>query len=172
MHPRGSMVAAAVCLSTLAIAATVGCSSPTTSGGGASTGGGMMGGSTGATAYASAGERIYLAGVGGDGQEIPRSATRVAQESLMMGGGGCASCHGVDGRGGTLKMMTGNSIEAPAITYDALVGRGFTDTTIGDAVRNGLDESGRPLDEAMPRWQMSDTDLAATIAYLKKLSAR
>ena len=117
-------------------------------GGGSNTspGGGMMGGSgTGTNSYSSVGERIYLTGVGADGQRISRTAPAVSQGSLMMGGGGCGSCHGADGRGGTIKMMTGTAIEAPDITYDALVEEGFTDATIGQAIRDGLDESGKPL---------------------------
>jgi cytochrome c oxidase subunit 2 len=144
-----------------------------TGGSGSSPRGGMMGGSgSGANSYSSVGERIYLSGVGTDGQDISRSAPRVSQGALMMGGGGCASCHGADGRGGTIKMMTGTAIKAPDVTYDALIGDGFTDVTIRRAIRDGLDESGKPLDEAMPRWQMSDADLDATIAYLKELGAR
>ena len=90
----------------------------------------------------------------------------------MMGGGGCASCHGANGRGGTTKMMTGDAIKAPDATYDALIEDGFTAGTIGEAIRDRLDESGQPLDEAMPRWSMSDADLDATIAYLQTLSDR
>ena len=90
----------------------------------------------------------------------------------MMGGGGCGSCHGADGRGGTLRMMGGAAIQAPDVTYDALVQSGFTDATIRRAILNGLDESGEPLDAAMPRWQMSPADLGTTIAYLKELAAR
>ncbi len=134
--------------------------------------GGMMGGGSGGTSYSSAGERIYLTGVGSDGQSISRSASPVAQGSLMMGGRGCGSCHGAGGRGGKIKMMTGTAIDAPDITYDALVKAGFTDATIRTAIRDGLDESGRPLDETMPRWRMTDPDLDATIAYLKELGAR
>ena len=69
-------------------------------------------------------------------------------------------------------MMAGTAIEAPDITYDALVKEGFTDATIGRAVRDGLDESGKPLEDAMPRWQMSDADVGEVIAYLKQLSAQ
>jgi mono/diheme cytochrome c family protein len=184
---RHALVVVAVCLSALATAAMAGCSSADTSGGGSnsgggmmgnggsssSPGGGMMGGSgSGANSYSSVGERIYLSGVGTDGQGISRSAPRVSQGALMMGGGGCGSCHGADGRGGTIKMMTGTAIKAPDVTYGALIGDGFTDATIREAIRDGMDESGKRLDEAMPRWRMSDADLDATIAYLKELGAR
>ena len=72
----------------------------------------------------------------------------------MIGGGGCAPCHGADGRAGTLRTMSAAAIQAPDVTYDALV------------------KSGKPLEAAMPRWQMSPADLGATIAYLKQLAAR
>ena len=180
-----------VCLSTLVASAIAGCSTSdnSNSGGGmmgngassampgggsnASPGGGMMGGSgAGTDSYSSVGERIYLTGVGADGQKISHTAPAVSQGSLMMGGGGCSSCHGADGRGGTIKMMAGTAVEAPDITYDTLVNEGFTDATIGRAIRDGLDEAGQPLEDAMPRWQMSDADVGEVIAYLKQLSAQ
>jgi len=185
MHRHPLMVVFAVCLGALATAALIGCSSSSTSGG-SSSGGGMMGGGpssspgggmmggggASASGSSSAGERIYLTGVGADGQHIPRTAPRVSQGALMMGGGGCGSCHAADGRGGTIRMMTGTAIKAPDVTYPALIKAGFTDATIGKAIRDGLDESGKPLDAAMPRWHLSDADLAATIAYLKVLGGR
>ena len=87
----------------------------------------------------------------------------------MMGGGGCGSCHSANGHGGTIRMMIGTTIKAPNITYGSLIKNGFTDATIRKAIRNGLDEKGKALDVAMPRWQMSDADVDATIAYLKRL---
>lgn len=142
-------------------------------GGSASSGGGtsMMGGASGpgSAAYSSAGERIWLAGVGSDGREIVHTAPRTSQGALMMGGGGCASCHGANGRGGTSSMMMGATIQAPDVTYGALVAAGYSDSTIGRAIRDGLDQSGQALSDAMPRWQMSTTDIDATIAYMKVL---
>lgn len=174
MRRTTSRVVFALCLSAL-VAAMVGCSTSgvpgtgPTNGGVGPTGSAGSGGGPGATNYASVGERIYLTGVGADGQNIPRSAPAVSQGSLMMGGGGCGSCHGANGRGGTIRMMTGAAIKAPDVTYAALVKAGFTDATIRQAIRDGLDESGLPLKDAMPRWRMSDADVDATIAYLKKV---
>jgi hypothetical protein len=146
---------------------------PTSSAGSGGSGGGMMGrNGSGATSYSSDGQRIYLTGVGVDGRDIPRTAPPVSQGSLMMGGGGCGSCHAADGHGGTIRMMSGTAIKAPDITYGALIKTGFTDATIRDAIRKGLDEAGKPLKDAMPRWQMSDADLSATIAYLKVLGPK
>lgn len=90
----------------------------------------------------------------------------------MMGGGGCGSCHGANGRGGTVQMMMGPAIKAPDVTYAALIKAGFTAATIGRAITQGLDEAGKPLDQAMPRWQMSTSDVQSTVAYLKVLGAQ
>lgn len=182
----------AMCLFAIGLALAAGCSNSSTPGGNTNNGGGMMGGNapnsgaggggsssgmmgrsaSGATSYSSDGQRIFLTGVGTDGQDIPRTAPRVSQGALMMGGGGCASCHAADGRGGTIRMMTGTAIKAPDITYSALINAGFKDATIRSAIRDGLDEAGKPLKDAMPRWQMSEADLNATIAYLKVLGAQ
>lgn len=189
---RTLMIGFAVCLSVAAVAVSSGCSSPTTSdydpntgsgmmgsgsnttqggGPGSGPGGGMMGGSSGANSYSSLGEQIYLTGVGTDGRSISRTAPAVSQGSLMMGGGGCGSCHAANGRGGTITMMTGTAVKAPDITYDALIEEGFTDATIKRAIRDGVDESGKPLEAAMPRWQMGDADADAVVGYLRELSA-
>lgn len=69
-------------------------------------------------------------------------------------------------------MMTGAALEIPDITYGALTTEGFTEETVGRAIRDGLDETGEALDPAMPRWQMSDADLNSTIAYLKELDTK
>jgi mono/diheme cytochrome c family protein len=187
MNPATRNTALLMCLLAIGSALVAGCSNSgipngTTNGGGMMRGnvpsspaagggpsGGMMGGGSGPTSYSSDGQRIYLAGVGTNGQDIPRTAPRVSQGALMMGGGGCGSCHAADGRGGTIRMMTGAAIKAPDITYAALLKAGFTDATIRSAIRDGLDEAGKPLKDAMPRWQMSEADLSATIEYLNVL---
>ena len=99
----------------------------------------MMGGVSGTDSYSSVGERIFLTGVGSDGQAIQRNAPGVSEGSGMMGGTGCGSYHGANGRGGTIRMMMGTAIETPDITYDALIKEGFTDATIKETIREGLD---------------------------------
>jgi len=69
-------------------------------------------------------------------------------------------------------MMMGPAIKAPDVTYAALIKAGFTETTIEQAITQGLDEAGKPLDESMPRWQMSASDVQSTVAYLKVLGAQ
>ncbi len=120
----------------------------------------------------SLGEQIYYTGRGTDGP-ITRSGG-----IGRMGSGGCVTCHGADGRGGQIGMMS-SFADAPAITYDSLTGTHdehdgeaeapWTDTDIARAIRSGVEPDGRSLDRVMPRWDMSDTEMDALIQYLKTL---
>jgi cytochrome c oxidase subunit 2 len=125
----------------------------------------------GAGSSAARGQRIYQSGFDENGREIPRSTIPPSQAALMMGGGGCASCHGANGRGSTVTMRMGY-IEAPDTTYRTLTNEGYTDTKISRAIRYGIDENSKPLDSSMPRWQMTDAEVRDVLAYLKELSPR
>ena len=46
----------------------------------------------------------------------------------------------------------------------------YDDRTLADAIRKGVDPTGRALDPAMPRYQLSDDDAARLIGYLKTLT--
>ncbi len=135
-------------------------------------GGGPMG-RQGPAQFASNGERIYATGVSERSGTIPRAGGPMW---IRMMGGGCAACHGPDGRGGAPVMM-GTAIP-PDIRYQALTtgsyepgekATPYTDTLIQRAVTQGLDADGKPLDGTMPRWQMSDADFADLLTYLKTL---
>lgn len=123
--------------------------------------------------YESNGESIYFTGVNREGERI---AFTGGPRWLYMHGGGCADCHGPDGRGGRVVMMS--AIEAPNIQYGHLIeeehGEGeehppYSEALIKRAITEGLDPAGHPLDLVMPRWQLSDQDLDDLIAYLKTL---
>jgi len=121
--------------------------------------------------FASNGEQIFFTGT----SARDPIATTGGPTWFRMHGGGCATCHGPDGRGGTVVMM--GSFTAPDITYKTLTGdapemddhRPYTDELIKRAITRGLDPEGRRLNLNMPRWQMSDRDLDDVIEYLRIL---
>jgi len=47
----------------------------------------------------------------------------------------------------------------------------YTDESLASTIRGGLDPSGRVLDPVMPRYKLSDRDMAVMIEYLKSLSS-
>jgi cytochrome c oxidase subunit II len=127
-------------------------------------------------AFASNGERIYFTGTSQSGPPI----TAETQGMHRMGAGrmACASCHGPDGRGGTVRMMMGQ-FEAPDIRYSTLTEEEhgdehaehppYTDETLKRAITQGLDPAGEPLDWVMPRWNMTEEQLDDLLDYLKSL---
>ncbi len=129
--------------------------------------------------YVSNGERIYFTGVDAAGYPIPTTGGRHgAGMHRQMHGGGCASCHGANREG--RRLWPQFWVKAPALTPTALFGDDHGDDGHGDhaaydadslrrAITSGIDPSGRPLDEAMPRWRMRATDLDDLIAYLRQI---
>ncbi len=128
--------------------------------------------------YVSNGERIYFTGVDATGYPIPTTGGRHgAGMHRQMHGGGCASCHGANREG--RRLWPQFWVKAPALTPSALFGDDHGGDGHGDhstydadslrrAITSGIDPSGRPLDEAMPRWRMRATDLDDLIAYLRQ----
>ena len=123
--------------------------------------------------YTSNGEAIYFTGANDRGQRIPFTGGPMW---LSMHGGGCASCHGPDGRGGAPVMM-GTEIP-PDIRYHHLTEEEheegeahppYTDETIKRAITEGVEPDGEQMDLTMPRWQMSEQDLDDLIEFLKTL---
>lgn len=143
---------------------------------------GVFGGPGGPlSSYRSNGERIYHTGSDAQGP-IPRRVPNAGAGYGMMGYGmmadvGCVTCHGADGRGGRISMMTW-VIQVPDIRYSTLSEdhtedgervAGWTDGEIAAAIRDGVEPNGDELEPPMPRWRMSDQDVADVIAYLKEL---
>lgn len=119
------------------------------------------------------GEAIFLTGATLNGQRVPFEG---GPFWLNAHGGGCAACHGTDGRGGLWVMMTDQV--APDIRYATLTGQHddgdheddhppYNDASLAQAIQLGIDPAGEPLSTAMPRWNLSDEDLADLIAHLK-----
>ncbi len=115
--------------------------------------------------YSSNGEMIFMTGVNENGERIPFTG---GPQWLYMHGGGCASCHGIDGKGGIYPMMCG--IKTPDIRYSTLINKhGMSEDDIKLAITKGIDDEGDELDLCMPRWQMTEKDLNDVIEYLKQL---
>ncbi len=123
------------------------------------------------------GKRLFLAGESGSGGEI----------SAVMGSGGpetavpgatlpCGSCHGRDGRGRPEGGIAPSNITWESLTKPygsgALLGRthpSYDEKSVKRAVTMGLDPAGNALNPTMPRYQMSQADVADLIAYLKRV---
>lgn len=133
-------------------------------------------------ANAANGERIYFSASSGRDTSITyRDGPSFG--GMMMGSYlTCASCHGPSARGG-LHTMHMQVMDAPDITYAALSGEAdeHGEEAHGDehgeysledfrrAVIDGKHPDGESLSRDMPRWQMSDEDLADLLEFLKTI---
>ena len=134
----------------------------------------------------SVGRSIYLRGVLGSG--APLEGTREAGVVTTGADAACVNCHqrsglgSVEGslsippvRGEYLFHSRAQDASEPALPYvESLHGNRdpYTDATLARAIREGLDSQGRPLSYLMPRFALSDEDMAALVEYLKTLSVR
>lgn len=124
--------------------------------------------------YSSNGERIYFTATSSSGEAIvPEGFT------MMMHNIACVDCHGHDGKGGTVYMMM-QRFEVPDIIWTDLIGEEheggvhedhppYTEVTLKQAITQGVDPAGQPLDEFMPKWQMSMQDLSDLVSFIKTL---
>lgn len=138
-------------------------------------------------AFDSNGERIYFTATSDRGTRI--TYTGGPGTGMMMGGGNltCASCHGPDARGGRHRMHM-DVMDAPDVRWSVLAGEaagqgeagahedehteaqgGYDLETFRQAVVAGKHPDGEPLSRDMPRWRMSDEDLADLAQYLQTL---
>ncbi len=130
--------------------------------------------------FESNGERIYFTATSSSGQPIGSSGG----VQMMRQGAACADCHGPQGRGGRVTMMM-RSFKAPDITWDNLTEEEhneektgeeehgehppYTEETLRRANTRGIDPAGEPLDELMPQWRMSETDLDDLVEFIMTL---
>lgn len=118
------------------------------------------------------GRRIYREGRGMDPitAEIPASQARVPASVLP-----CMNCHGESGVGEPEGGIFPAEITWHALTksYGARPGaraRGpYSREALVWAITQGVDPAGNPLDAAMPRYRLSQRDMAALVAYLQAL---
>lgn len=130
------------------------------------------------------GERIYFTGTNDRGERIRYSGGPPFGGMMMTYSLTCASCHGLDGRGGvhTMHMQV---MDAPDIRWSTLSsgehgdhGGGLEDDHDETAydrdsffrvIREGIEPSGHSLSSDMPRWRLSDNDLNDLLLFLKQL---
>jgi cytochrome c oxidase subunit 2 len=126
--------------------------------------------------YRSNGAQIYFTATSWSGTRVT-SDLRIGM--MRSGTVACATCHGPDGRGGRVRMMM-RVFDAPDIRYGTLVSgehgeedehehEPWTDATIKQAIMQGVEPNGEPLNWPMPRWTMSDQDLDDLLEFLKTL---
>lgn len=134
--------------------------------------------------FTSNGERIYFTATNEQGDLIPYEGGPAFRGMMMQPRLACVSCHGTDGRGGR-HIMHMLVMDAPDIRYQTLnteTGEHGSDGESMDhsrgeydrdmfrqAVVEGKHPDGEVLSTDMPRWEMSDQDLADLFEYLKSL---
>lgn len=128
--------------------------------------------------FESNGERIYFSATSERGGSIDYRGGPDSGAMMVSGDLACASCHGIDARGGTHQMHM-ESMDAPNIRWAALTldvdhdeGReesGYAVSDFRSAVVDGVHGDGEQLSSDMPRWEMSDADLTDLIDYLQSL---
>jgi ABC-type branched-subunit amino acid transport system substrate-binding protein len=121
-----------------------------------------------------AGKRIYVEGESPSGHAFRATiagGTTVAASLVP-----CASCHGADGLG-----RPEGGLSPPELLWSELMksyghahenGRrhpGFNERSLARAITSGIDSGGNALDAAMPRYAISQDDMASLIAYLEIL---
>jgi hypothetical protein len=126
------------------------------------------------------GEQIYFTGIDKQGSHIQHRGGPNFGGMMMGSYLTCAACHGPDAHGGE-HVMHMQTMYAPPIFYDALTSMVMEESggtmepgryTLDDfrkAVVDGKHPDGDTLDNDMPRWQMSDQDLADLLAFLKTI---
>lgn len=121
------------------------------------------------------GKQIYVKTVSPSGREI---TARVGKSQMVAPGVSlpCINCHGHDGVG-----LVESGVTATTITWEELTkpygvrhitGREhppYTEETLARAISQGLDPAGRELDVSMPRYTMSEADMADLIAYIRRI---
>jgi cytochrome c553 len=130
------------------------------------------------------GETIYLLGALGSKATI--EATRSDGTAQTEGAAAaCVKCHRRSGLGMKegpviIPPITGQYLfhslhaksdeaELPYVENARANRNAYTDATLARAIRQGIDSDGKTLGYLMPRYALSDADMAALITYLKSL---
>lgn len=125
-----------------------------------------------ALAADNAGQRIYRDGMLPSGQ--PLHGTLQNGVALSGAAAACSVCHRRSGLGGGEGQRTVRPIAGRLLFTQPLSGTAsrptYTLATLGRALRDGVDPSGRALDALMPRFELDDDDVMQLAAYLQQLA--
>jgi Cytochrome c len=137
-------------------------------------------------AASTAGETIYRDGVTGAG--VALQAARDGGATLRGAAAACVNCHQHSGLGSRegrtfvppitgrylMRPLTaqGDDRAIPFVEGMRAEREPYTDATLARAIREGIDSQGKPLSYLMPNYALDDQDMAALIAYLKRLDTR
>lgn len=125
----------------------------------------------------SRGRQIYLRGLSPSGREITailgHGGTEVSASVVP-----CASCHGLDGRGKAEGGVFPSAIRWLDLTrpYEVVARSGrkhpaYNESLLVRAMTMGIDSAGNTLDDAMPRYRLSQEDAKDLTVWLKRLGA-
>ena len=127
------------------------------------------------TAEEQRGQEIYLRGTSASEQEIIARLENTGAE-LPASARACANCHGRDGAGKSeggiiTSNITWENLTKPyGVTHlDGRKHPPYTERLLKRAITMGFDPAGNRLHVAMPRYQLSQADLACLIAYIKTI---
>ena len=115
------------------------------------------------------GRHIYQHGESPAGRPI---TALVSGTELGAGIFACGTCHGMDGRGVPEGSVEPSDIRWSTLQKILMTGRKrprYDQERLARAIREGVDSAGNPLSPVMPRFRMSDDDLADLVSYLKRL---
>jgi hypothetical protein len=132
------------------------------------------------------GRRIYVEGILPSGAAL--TGTRFGNATVSGADSACVNCHRPSGMGEvegdiqvppiTGKFLFSGANDKQLATMDPRVSKEFnkthapyTQASLAAAIRHGVNVGGRDMDVAMPRYNLTDSDLQALSAYLGQLSA-
>jgi mono/diheme cytochrome c family protein len=118
-----------------------------------------------------AGRRMYREGIRPSGE--PLTAIVTGDVPVLGTQFSCQSCHGRSGMGAAEGAYIVPAIAGRLLYADSPQPKrpAYDRVSLGRALRDGLDPAGRRLDTLMPRYLLSDDEIAALAAYLAILSS-
>jgi cytochrome c oxidase subunit II len=122
--------------------------------------------------FASNGERIYYTATSDSGLVIRTSGIRSPSGKKIHGPIACVSCHSPDGKGGKQLVNVGSGImqkmDARDIRWSVLKER-YDPASFNVSIKKGRFPDGTAFRPEMPRYRISDQDLADLLLFLQKL---